>query len=166
VIDIITTAETLKRRYTKGPTTGIFTDGSAKPNPGDGGWGFVHVLNNQIISFGSGKDLETTNNRMELTALIKAFDYISRELPISEHSDIKVYTDSQLCVNTINQWAHSWKKNNWRRKTGEIKNLDLVKTLYDQKQNLKQVELAWVPGHSGWLWNEVVDLLADANISE
>lgn len=145
---------TLKVKYNKGPTSGIFTDGGASPNPGPGGYGFAHVENNELIFCDNGKSPDTTNNQMELTAIIEAVKYIKKNSLTTI-----IYSDSQLCVNTINQWAKGWEKNNWKRKSGPIKNLELVKELYYSFYELSNVELKWVPGHSGWLWNEFVDKL-------
>ncbi|MCL4125778.1 UNVERIFIED_CONTAM: hypothetical protein GTU68_019366 [Idotea baltica] len=150
-------AEQLKRKYSKGPDSGIFTDGGASPNPGPGGWGFVYVDNNEFINCKSGSDKETTNNRMELSALINAVKFIGE----NKIEDLTIYSDSQLCINTINQWAKGWEKNNWKRKTGPIKNLELVKELYYSFHELKNIKLQWVPAHSGWLWNEFVDSIAN-----
>lgn len=147
-------AETILERYHEGPLSGLFTDGGARPNPGPGGWGLVHVKDNQIITEKWGHDPDTTNNRMELTALIEAFKLLE---PGSKEC---IYSDSDLCVKTINVWASSWEKRGWKRKTGEIKNLDLVKELYALHLEHPGVELKWVKAHAGWRWNEYVDYLA------
>jgi ribonuclease HI len=141
-------------RYTGGPRTGVFTDGSCDPNPGRGGWGFVWVEEDEIIQSDQGTDPDTTNNRMELKALIEAY----RALP--EDGAFAVYSDSQLCVKTINEWAKGWEKRGWRRKTGSIKNLDLVKELYALAGRHPHVELTWIKAHDGSRWNEYVDALA------
>ncbi len=141
-------------RYTAGPKTGIFTDGSCDPNPGPGGWGFVWVEDDEIIKSGQGSAPDTTNNRMELMALIEAY----KVLPSDGH--FVLYSDSQLCVNTINQWAAGWEKRGWKRKTGPIKNLDLVKELYALALSHPKAELKWIKAHDGSRWNEYVDALA------
>lgn len=145
----------LKAKYSKGPQTGIFTDGSARPNPGPGGWAFAHVVENELVHSNHGSNPDTTNNQMELTALIEGVAYAA---DLGE--EVALYSDSQLCVNTVNQWAVSWEKNGWKRKSGPIKNLELVKELYYSCKENPKVSLVWVPGHSGWLWNEFVDYLA------
>jgi ribonuclease HI len=142
--------------YTEGPTTGVFTDGAAHPNPGPGGWGAVHVVDNQIIKQDYGWEPDTTNNRMELTALIAGYAMLPPQLPAV------VMTDSQLCVDTINRWAVRWEKNGWKRKDGPIKNLDLVQQLYRLAQAHAQVELRWIRSHNGYRWNEYADALATA----
>ncbi|HMO01701.1 MAG TPA: ribonuclease H [Oligoflexia bacterium] len=147
------TSEVLTK-FSGGPQSGIFTDGGAQPNPGPGGWGVVWVKNGEIIRELSGYEPQTTNNRMELTALIEGF----RLAPINE--EIEIFSDSELCVKTINLWAASWETRGWKRKTGEIKNLDLIKTLYELKKNRPLIKLSWIKAHNGWLWNEYADALA------
>ncbi len=148
------TPEEVLARYTEGPDTGVFTDGSCDPNPGPGGWGFVWVEKGQIKEERFGQEGQTTNNRMELQALIEAF----RLLP--ETGRFSVYSDSQLCVNTINQWAAGWEKRGWKRKTGPIKNLELVQELWDLANAKPEIELKWIKAHDGSLWNEYADALA------
>lgn len=150
-----TTAEVL-RTYKGGPESGVFTDGAAHPNPGAGGWGAVFVEQNRIRAEVSGHEPFTTNNRMELTALIAGY----RLVPAGERT--VVYTDSQLCVNTINLWAASWRKNGWKRKGGEIKNLELVQELYELARSRPEIELKWIKSHNGYLWNEYADALSTA----
>ena len=86
-------------RYHDGPRTGVFTDGSCEGNPGPGGWGFVWVENDEVVVEKCGHDPDTTNNRMELTALIEAYRVLPRDAEVTVHSD------SRLCVDTINQWG-------------------------------------------------------------
>ncbi len=150
-----TTSEVLKR-YTGGPQTGIFTDGGASPNPGPGGWGLVHVVDGEILHEEKGHDEDTTNNRMELTALIHALKLLSPE------EEITVYSDSDLCVKTINEWAAGWKARGWKRKAGPIKNLELVQELYALKQERPRATLQWIKAHDGSRWNEYADALATA----
>ena len=101
-------------------------------------------------------DPDTTNNRMELVALIEAF----RMVP--EGRELTVYSDSDLCVKTVTQWAAGWEKRGWKRKGGPIKNLDLVQELFGLSRKRPELALEWVPGHSGWRWNEYADSLASA----
>jgi len=150
------TCEEVLARYTDGPETGVFTDGAAEPNPGPGGWGAVHVTDGQIVNEVLGHEPHTTNNRMELTALIEGYRMLDGRPATT------VWTDSQLCVNTINEWAAGWEKRGWRRKTGEIKNLELVQELYALAQARPDVELRWIKAHSGYRWNEYADALATA----
>lgn len=150
------TLEEVLNSYSAGPQTGIFTDGGCQPNPGPGGWGFVHVIDGTIIHQEHGHDRNTTNNRMELTALIRAFS----SLPNS--ADIEVHSDSELCVKTINEWAASWERRGWRRSSGPIANLDLVQELFALHRAKPRVRLTWIKAHNGWLWNEYADSLSTA----
>ncbi len=150
------TREEVLARYTAGPKTGVFTDGSCEGNPGPGGWGFVWVQDDEIVAEECGQDPDTTNNRMELTALIHAY----RALP--EDAEITVHSDSQLCVKTVNEWAAGWERRGWKRKTGPIANLELVKELYALAQAHPRVALQWIKAHDGTRWNEYADALASA----
>ena len=141
-----------------GPDTGVFTDGSCDPNPGPGGWGWVWVEQGEILAEGHGRNPDTTNNRMELQALIEAF----KQLPADR--DLVAYSDSQLCVKTINEWAIGWEKRGWKRKGGPIKNLELVQELYALAQAKPQIELRWIRAHEGTRWNEYADALAALNV--
>jgi ribonuclease HI len=151
--DLLTPDEVLAR-YSAGPDTGIFTDGSCDPNPGPGGWGLVWVEGGEIRAERNGRAPDTTNNRMELQALIEALRLLD------EDARLRVYSDSQLCVKTINEWAAGWERRGWKRKTGPIKNLDLVQELWALAQARPGVELAWIKAHDGSLWNEYADALA------
>jgi ribonuclease HI len=142
--------------YTAGPTTGVFTDGAAHPNPGPGGWGAVYVVGNAIVTEARGADPQTTNNRMELTALLAGYAMVPRG------TAAVVMTDSQLCVDTINSWAAEWERNGWKRKRGDIKNLDLVQELYRVALARPEIDLRWIKSHDGNRWNEYADALACA----
>jgi ribonuclease HI len=148
--------EEVLARFTGGPKEGVFTDGSCEGNPGPGGWGFVWVEDDRIVVEKSGVDPATTNNRMELTALIEAY----RVLP--EDAEVVVHSDSQLCVKTINEWAAGWERRGWRRKSGPIANLELVKELYALAGAHPKVELQWIKAHDGTRWNEYADALASS----
>lgn len=150
------TLEEVLSSYSEGPQTGVFTDGGCQPNPGPGGWGYVYVIEGQIIQQEHGHESETTNNRMELTALIKAFSALSPDTAVTIHSD------SQLCVRTINEWAPNWERRGWRRSTGPIANLDLVQELYALHKDKPNISLQWIKAHNGWLWNEYADALSTA----
>ncbi len=151
----LSVAEVLAK-YTSGPLDGVFTDGAAEPNPGPGGWGAVYVANNQVIAEVWNKEPHTTNNRMELSALIAGCALVP------EGTKAVLYTDSQLCVSTINEWAKGWEARGWKRKGGEIKNLELVQELYAICQRRPELELRWIAAHSGNRWNEYADALATA----
>jgi ribonuclease HI len=148
------TPEEVLRRHTSGPKTGVFTDGSCDGNPGPGGWGVVWVEDDRIVREAHGSDPATTNNRMELRALIEAFRLLPAE------SDATVYSDSQLCVKTINEWAAGWAARGWRRKTGPIANLELVQELYALARAHPKARLQWIAAHDGSRWNEYADALA------
>jgi ribonuclease HI len=150
------TVEEVLAKYTDGPDAGVFTDGAAEPNPGPGGWGAVYVVNSKIQGERWGHEPHTTNNRMELAALIAGCALVPRG------TKAVLYSDSQLCVNTINQWAKGWEARGWKRKGGDIKNLELVQELYQILKGRPELELKWIAAHSGYRWNEYADSLATA----
>jgi ribonuclease HI len=154
------TPEQVLERHHDGPKSGVFTDGACEGNPGPGGWGFVWVDHDRIVAQKHGSDPATTNNRMELTALIEAF----RALP--EDARETVFSDSELCVKTINEWAAGWERRGWKRKTGPIANLELVRTLYALARAHPHVQLRWIKAHDGSRWNEYVDALANTFLRE
>ena len=142
------------QKYTDGPRTGVFTDGAASPNPGPGGWGAVYVVEDKIIDERWGNEPHTTNNRMELMALLSGIQLVPLGVPTT------VFTDSQLCVNTFTKWADNRAARNWRRKDGEIKNLELVKEVYYVLKKRPELELRWIAAHNGQRYNEYADSLA------
>jgi ribonuclease HI len=115
----------------------------------------VYVINDSIVheSYGHGGD--TTNNRMELLALINAVDLVP------EGTETTVFSDSNLAVRTINEWAAGWEKRGWRRKSGPVENLDLVKRAYAAYKQRPDLELRWIKAHVGFRWNEYADELAN-----
>jgi ribonuclease HI len=141
--------------FSEGPDTGVFTDGASEGNPGPGGWGAVYVREGQVVEEAHGSDPYTTNNKMELTALIAGL----RMVPLD--ATVDVYTDSQLIVNIVTKWADGWKARGWTKKsTGPIANLDLVKEAHALYQERPGVRLQWIKAHSGFRWNEYADALA------
>ena len=136
----------------------IYTDGACKGNPGEGGWGAV-IENKKSVNKLYGYEENTTNNRMEIVAAIKALK------TFSEKSDIIIYTDSKYLMNGINDWINNWKKNNWKTSNKkDVKNVDLWKII--DELNLKHnIEWNWVKGHSGNPGNEMADGLANLAIS-
>lgn len=142
--------------YDAGPDTGVFTDGSADPNPGPGGWGAVYVVEGQVQAQEHGHDPDTTNNRMELTAIVHGMDLVP------EGTEATIYTDSKLAVNTLTQWAAGWKARGWKRKTGPVENLDLVEVAYEKLQDRPELSIEWIAAHSGYRWNEYADSLSTA----
>ncbi len=133
---------------------GVYTDGGCEPNPGPGGWGVVWVHDDAVVDERWGHDPDTTNNRMELTALIEAV----KLLPSGTTATI--YSDSNLAVQTINLWAQGWKARGWKRKTGPVQNLDLVKELYEAFTGRPELSLEWIKAHVGHQWNERADDLS------
>ena len=135
----------------------MFTDGACSGNPGPGGWGVVVIDENKIIKF-SGRELSTTNNRMELQAAIEGIKKSSRNV------EITLYTDSLYVKNGITSWISNWKKKNWKtanKKT--VKNKELWIELDSIIQDHK-ITWEWVKGHSGHTENERADLLANKGI--
>jgi ribonuclease HI len=150
------TVKEVLEKYQDGPKTGVFTDGAASPNPGPGGWGAVYVVEDKIVEERWGDEAHTTNNRMELMALRAGIGLIPPGTAAT------VFTDSQLCVNTFTKWADNWAARNWRRKDGEIKNLELVKEVYYALKQRPELELRWIAAHNGQRYNEYADSLATA----
>jgi ribonuclease HI len=143
-------------RFHDGPTTGVFTDGSCSGNPGPGGWGALLVRDGELVEARHGADPDTTNNRMELTAMIEGLSMLAPD------EAIDVYSDSRLVVDTLTQWAAGWERNGWRRKDGEVKNLDLVKRAYTMARARPRARIQWIRAHDGSRWNEYADSLATA----
>ena len=131
----------------------IYTDGSCLTNPGDGGWAAIISINGKIKEI-SGSEKNTTNNRMELLAPIRAL----KEMKQSDQ--IEIYTDSQYVKLGITEWINTWVVNNWKTsKKEDVKNKDLWVELYDLNKSLN-VKWNWVKAHAGNPMNEEVDLLA------
>jgi ribonuclease HI len=150
-----TTSEVLVR-FADGPQTGVFTDGSCAGNPGPGGWGVVYVRDGEIVSQLHGHDPDTTNNRMELTAMIEGLRLLNPA------DTVDVYSDSRLIVDTITKWASGWEKRGWQRSTGPVANLDLVREAYALAKQHPRARIQWIRAHDGSLWNEYADALATA----
>lgn len=141
---------------TDDPDDGVFTDGSATPNPGPGGWAAVWVVGGQVVAEASGHDPATTNNRMELRALLEG----ARLVPPGQAATI--YSDSNLAVRTMTEWAAGWERRGWKRKTGPVENLDLVKPLYEELRSRPELTVRWIRAHVGHRWNEYADRLASS----
>jgi ribonuclease HI len=135
----------------------IFTDGACSGNPGPGGWGALLRFDGKEKEL-SGYEPATTNNRMELTAVIEALRALKR--PVAA----RVHTDSQYVQKGISEWIHGWKKRGWKTADRQpVKNADLWQTLDGLSANHK-IEWLWVRGHAGHVENERVDALARAAI--
>ena len=131
----------------------IYTDGSCLKNPGDGGWAAIININNDVKKI-SGSVKDTTNNKMELMAPIKALQEIKDQQPI------EIYTDSQYVKLGITDWIHKWIKNNWQTSKKEpVKNKELWIELYELTRSY-EIKWIWVKAHAGNILNEEVDLLA------
>lgn len=136
----------------------IYTDGACRGNPGPGGWAYImrHLPTGKEVERNGGEP-DTTNNRMELMAVIEGLAALKRGCKV------EVFTDSEYVRQGLMSWMANWKKNQWRRKTrsgwGEIKNVDLWKQL-DELMARHFVKLTRVPGHSGHPENERCDELA------
>ncbi len=131
----------------------IFTDGACRGNPGPGGWGVLLRYAHHQKTY-SGAEQDTTNNRMELTAAIKALSLLR------ERCDVELHTDSQYVQKGITEWLPVWKKKNWKRADNKpVKNIDLWQALAAETEK-HHVKWRWVKGHSGHADNELVDALA------
>ena len=138
----------------------IYTDGACIGNPGPGGWAAIVMSENNKKELFGGEKL-TTNNRMELTAAIKALEYCNeqekKQLSLKE---IKIYTDSTYVKEGITIWIKNWEKNNWKTSDKKnVKNVDLWKKLKELTKS-NQIEWNWVKGHSEDQMNELADSLA------
>ena len=132
----------------------IYTDGACSGNPGAGGWGAI-LRYRDVEKEMSGAEAETTNNRMEMTAVISALRALKRPC------NITLYTDSKYVMDGVNEWLPNWKKNNWKtaNKKTAVKNIDLWQEL-DALLPQHEIRWVWVKGHNGNIDNERVDELA------
>ena len=138
----------------------IYTDGACVGNPGPGGWSAIIIADNKKTELFGGEKL-TTNNRMELTAAIKALEYFNKQegkqLSLKQ---IKIYTDSTYVKEGITVWISNWEKNNWKTSDKKnVKNVDLWKKLKELTAS-HQIEWNWIKGHSQDPMNELADKLA------
>ncbi|WP_100259479.1 ribonuclease HI [Qipengyuania seohaensis] len=132
----------------------LFTDGSCKGNPGPGGWAALLRMGRHEKEL-SGSDPETTNNRMEMTAVIRGLS------ALIEPCQVDIYTDSKYVIDGITKWVHGWKKRGWINASKKpVKNAELWHDLIEATAR-HQIEWHWVKGHSGHLENERVDTLAN-----
>jgi ribonuclease HI len=137
----------------------IYTDGACKGNPGRGGWGAWLSVGGHEKELWGGEAL-TTNNRMELTAVIEALAALKR------HSDVVLYTDSQYVRQGITTWIHNWKKRGWKTADHKpVKNIDLWQRL-DELAATHKVQWRWVKGHAGDPGNERADALANRGVAD
>lgn len=127
----------------------LWTDGSADPNPGMGGYAVIEVDENGAHPVVLGSEENSTNIRMEGTALIEAIKYAGAE-------GCEIHSDSEFWINVLTKWAPKWEANGWKKKDGEIKNLEMVQTLFSLFREYP-VSLIWVRGHNGAQYNELAD---------
>jgi len=138
----------------------IYTDGACIGNPGPGGWAAIVLLENEKKELFGGEKL-TTNNRMELTAAIKALEYCAnQEEKQLSLKNVRIFTDSTYVKEGITVWINNWEKNNWKTADKKnVKNVDLWKKLKELIES-NQVEWNWVKGHSEDAMNNLADKLA------
>src|SRR5215510_4378329 len=140
--------------------TTVFTDGAAKGNPGPGGWGAIIINTDDAVTELGGGSPHTTNNKMELSGAIAAFEEIAR-VP----GAVRIYTDSTYLIQGITQWVWGWRKKGWRTATGsEVLNRDLWERLFalTSARGAANIEWHWVRGHIGTAGNERCDEIAFA----
>jgi ribonuclease HI len=151
----------------------IYTDGGCSGNPGPGGWGYVIIDTLAQVDGapgespleipGSGGERVTTNNRMELTAVIRALEKVIAN-PLWDERSLAVYTDSQYVQKGISQWITGWKRNGWKTASKEpVKNQDLWMAL-DVLAEKRKPRWQWVKGHAGNTYNEMVDAMTQDEI--
>jgi len=137
----------------------IYADGACKGNPGPGGWGALLRSGGREREMFGGEP-QTTNNRMELTAVIEGL------VSLKQRSTVRVYTDSQYVQKGISEWIHSWKRRGWKTADKKpVKNEDLWRRL-DEVAHMHDVEWFWVKGHAGHPENERADMLANKGIPQ
>lgn len=140
------------------PEVEIYTDGACKGNPGPGGWG-VYLRAGQAQRELHGGEALTTNNRMELTAVIEALKALTRSC------EVTLYTDSQYVQKGIQEWVHAWQRNGWKTASRQpVKNADLWQDLVAQAQR-HRIQWRWVKGHAGHEGNERADRLANLGVT-
>ena len=140
-------------------TVEIFTDGACRGNPGPGGWGALLRYGDNERELCGGEH-ETTNNRMELMAVIKGLSALQRPC------EVRVTSDSTYVLKGIQEWMPNWKKKGWKTASKKpVKNVDLWQQL-DQLVEMHSIDWQWVKGHSGHRENEIADLLANKGIDE
>ena len=127
----------------------LWTDGSASPNPGPGGFAVIEVNGGVGQPVVLGREKDTTNIRMEGSAMIAAIKYADAE-------GCEIHSDSEFWINVLTKWAPGWQANGWKKSKGEIKNLDLVQELYELYCKYP-VKLVWEKGHDGIEFNEMAD---------
>jgi ribonuclease HI len=141
----------------------IYTDGSAHPNPGPGGYGVVVFDDkNNIISAYTHQEEHTTNNEQELKAILYSFLMYGKkegEIPV-------IYSDSAYAINTFTNWMYSWERQGWRKADKKVpENLELIQAYWEREQKGYKIDLRKIKGHIGHLGNELADKLATGALS-
>ncbi len=143
----------------------LFTDGACRGNPGPGAYGFlIQTYDGKVLKEEAGVTEQTTNNKMELTAIIMGLKYLKKQ--VSPMNEIYVYTDSKYVVDGMRSWIHNWKKRGWKKADNKVpENVDLWQQL-DELATICTVQFNWVKGHAGHPQNEHVDKLANIILDE
>ncbi len=137
----------------------IYTDGACRGNPGRGGWGVLLIAGRHRKTLHGG-ELDTTNNRMELTAAIRALD------ALKGRRQVRLYTDSKYVMDGITEWLPNWKRRGWTTAAKKpVKNKDLWQAL-DEAAQQHEIDWVWVKGHDGNPGNEMADALANQGIDD
>ena len=131
----------------------LWTDGSASPNPGPGGFAVLEKIDGVVRPVALGSEPNSTNIRMEGLAMIAAIEYAGDE-------GCEIHTDSEFWINVVTKWAPSWERRGWAKANGPIKNLDIVRKLYELARQ-HGTEFVWVKGHVGTEMNELADQWAN-----
>jgi len=166
-------SEKAKRFFTSGPNIDVnykehegiklhvYTDGSARQNGfgGPGTWAYVIVEGDKLLHEKSSLEESTTNNRMEMSAVLAALTFIDQE---DIREDILIHMDSSYVYNGCTNWMYGWAAKNWKRGQGLILNADLWSEIYALAAGLKNVKYKWVKGHAENKWNNHVDALCTA----
>lgn len=140
----------------------IYTDGACKGNPGKGGWAYIFVVDDAIVKQHSAHVSNTTNNRMEMSAVLEALKSI--ELDKAFEVPYEIFVDSKYVFSGMTSWISSWKKKEWKNSQGKVVlNIDLWKELdYFNTKYAHALRWNWVKAHNGDKYNEIVDSLASA----
>ena len=145
----------------------IYTDGSAHPNPGPGGFGVVVLDNNENLLYTYSKQCAepVTNNEMELKAILYSFLNYGININDCNLNVPIVYSDSNYCLQTFNDWMFKWANNNWIKSDKKVpENLELIQAYYNWYQKGHRIDLRKIKGHNGHLGNELADKLATGEI--
>lgn len=136
----------------------IYTDGACEPNPGIGGWGFIVFRDGVEVADRSGGDLATTNNVMEMTAVLCALEYA--KMAAFNPEAVKIHSDSQYVVKGCNEWRHAWQRKGWTRGKSSLANVGLWQAIAEAHDTFP-CKIEWVKGHCGIPGNEAADAIAE-----